>query len=668
MSPSLLVNTELERLLVAAVIQDTSKADLVPRDFGLDSLSDFHAQAAWHAFANLAARGERIGFDEVVAEVDARLKTDDNPRPNLEWLWELLASDTRQVDVTHAAKHLMDLARERMREVDRVGERMFDNDAEVDAEVDEFALRDVDFTSPVQQAAQAAKARPDVFIRIDRHRTLDDAEKALARMKVLYVRGQRLVRIVKDRGVSDWLTRPEGTPVIVPVEKDALLELLGRAATWMSMQKGEPKRTTPPAWAALMLLARAEWNLPQIEAISDVPVFRANGTIQDKPGYDPDTRVIFDPGSTVFPFVSESPSRKDAELALEQLQDPFSEFAFVGDSDRSAVVAFVLSVIARPAINGSVPMFVSQATTPGSGKGLLLDTAAVIATGRRAPLMAPTDDDEETRKRLFAIATESPSVVVIDNVEGSIGSPSLAMALTAGEVRERVLGSSKMATASLRPVWAVTGNNIQLKGDLGRRVVPIDLNPGVEHPEDRVFKRKDILEHVRLNRPALVTNALTILRAYTVAGRPSHGLPTKGSFEQWDRLVRGAIIWAGGVDPLGGVARLRDSSDADIDQLRALLVAWHDTLGGTAVTIADAVRRAGDSGDLREAFGAYCRAGKPDARALGYVLRKVRGRIVAGLSFQRQSSDRDGVAKWAVLPAGLQGYLSLGSDHMETIQ
>jgi hypothetical protein len=665
-----LIDTALERLLVACVVQDSDNADRLHASFGLDVLADFQAQAVWRAFANLCDRGERIGLEEVGAEVLARSTTPDNPQPDITWLWELLSLDVRGIDPIEASARLVDLARERQRAIERESERMFDEEAEID----EFALRDVDFDSSSPTPTNRARsARPEVTIRIDRHRTLDDAELALSRIRTIYVRGQRLVRIVKDRGTPDWLTRPEGTPTIVPLDRDSLLELLGRAASWMSRTRGEePRRTTPPAWASTMLLARGEWNLPQIEAISDAPVFRADGTIQGKPGYDPDTRVVFEPGSTAFPDVPIAPTLAQAQDALRALTDPFSEFPFVSPSDRSAVVAFILSVVARPAISGSVPMFVAQATTPGSGKGLLIDTAAMIATGRRAPLMAPTDDDEETRKRLFAVATESPSIVVIDNVEGSFGSPALAMALTAGEVRERVLGSSKMATASLRPVWAITGNNVQLKGDLGRRVVPIDLDPGVEHPEDRTFERPDILAHVRANRPLLVTSALTILRAYTVAGRPAHGLPQKGSFEQWDRLVRGAIIWAGGADPLGGIQRIRDQSDADIDQLRALLVAWHDMFGGTSVSVADAIKRAGDSGDLREALAAYCRSGKPDARALGYVFRKVRGRVVANLTFRRQSADRDGTAKWTVEQVGKQPSLSLSRADQtfngETIQ
>lgn len=492
--------------------------------------------------------------------------------------------------------------------------------------------------------------RPRIVISTNKPEIVDAAERALRQMGGVYVRSGQLVRVVRDRGASDWLKRPDGAPVIVSILPAHLEELLCRAATWISIKDGIPHETSAPAWAVAMLAARNEWNLPHLEGLSDAPVFRADGTILDEPGYDGQTRIIFDSRGAVFPPVPLSPTQADARRAFEELVEPFSEFPFVDSKcDRAATAALILSCIARAAIDGPVPMFSSQAPTPGSGKGLLVDAVATIVTGRRAPLMPPTDNEDETRKRLLAVAVESPTMIVIDNVEGSIGSPALAMALTAGEVRDRLLGMTKIVTASLRAIWCITGNNIQLKGDLGRRVVPIDLDPKVEHPEDRTFKRGNLLACVAARRPQLVAAALTILRAFVVAGRPSHGLPPKGSFEQWDRLIRGAIIFAGGGDPLGGVQRIRDASDADLDQLRALLVAWHDMFGSMATTVSEAIKKTGGSGELHEAMGAYCRGGKPDARQLGFVLRKVKGRVVGGLRFERHSEDRDGVARWVVV-------------------
>ncbi|TMQ13057.1 MAG: hypothetical protein E6J91_19815, partial [Deltaproteobacteria bacterium] len=458
----------------------------------------------------------------------------------------MMGSDEHVSDRVEAELLEFELTRERRRDI-----------ADVPSIPDAPPPGDVDLPPP-RPRQDPNDPRPEILIHAEQAAVVDAAEDALRRAGGMYVRGLRLVRVIRDKGSSDWLKRPDGTPVIYALSRDGLLEHLGRAAVWLGSRKTkkgvEIARTVPPPWAATMLL---------------------DGTIHDEPGYDPRTRVIYDPRGVTFPPVPAAPTHAQATRALADLLDPFAEFPFVGDTDRAAVAALILSVIGRAAIDGPVPMFASQAPTPGSGKGLLVDAAATIATGRKAPLMPPTDDEDETRKRLMAIALESPSMVVIDNVEGTLGSATLAMALTAGEIRDRRLGTNENVTASLRPVWCFTGNNVQLKGDVGRRVAPIDLDPKVEHPEDRTFHRANLIGYVEKHRPRLAVAALTVLRAFVVAGHPDHGLTVKGSFEAWDRLVRGAVIWAGGVDPLGGVQRIREQSDDDLERIRALLVSWH---------------------------------------------------------------------------------------------
>ncbi len=48
----------------------------------------------------------------------------------------------------------------------------------------------------------------------------------------------------------------------------------------------------------------------------------------------------------------------------------------------------------------------------------------------------------------------------------------------------------------------------------------------------------------RTERPRLVRAALTLLRAWVVAGRPDMGLPLWGSFEEWSRVVPAALVFA----------------------------------------------------------------------------------------------------------------------------
>jgi hypothetical protein len=56
-------------------------------------------------------------------------------------------------------------------------------------------------------------------------------------------------------------------------------------------------------------------------------------------------------------------------------------------SDQSAFLAYLISMLVRDAILGSVPLAAFQAHTPWSGKGLLANAAWAIAMGRFAALM-----------------------------------------------------------------------------------------------------------------------------------------------------------------------------------------------------------------------------------------------------------------------------------------
>jgi hypothetical protein len=489
--------------------------------------------------------------------------------------------------------------------------------------------------------------RPIIVVSTDQRAVVSAAEEALALVGGVYVRGRSLVSICHDRSAPEWLRRPDGTPVIAAIPREQLRERIGAAAAWLRPARNGVEPCLVPMWVVSTLLDRGEWSFAALEAISDAPVMRADGTIHDTPGYDEQTRILYEPAGR-WPAMAVSPTQEDASRALDELLGPFADFPYVALSDRSATAALVLSMVARGAINGCVPLFVVGAPVPGAGKGLLVDAAAIIATGRAAPKMAAADNDE-TRKRLLAIAIESPAIVSIDNVEGQLGSAALAMALTAGVVTDRVLGQTEVKTASLRSVFAATGNNIQLRGDLGRRVVPIDIDPELEHPEDRDgFRHTDLLEHVARERPRLFTAAMTILRAFHLAGRPQHDRPPKGSYVPWDRLVRGAIIWAGGADPLAGTQRIRDQGDDDLDRLRELLAAWHEKLEANEMTTAEVVQAAGETGRLYDAIAAYSR-GKPDSRSLGYTLRRLHGRIAGGLVVRRGTrADR---RAWSVAAA-----------------
>ena len=512
---------------------------------------------------------------------------------------------------------------------------------------------------------------PEIVISTDMEHIVNQAESALLRCQRVFTNARRLVHVVRDPGPPPdheddrKIRREAGTPLAAPLKTRAIQELCGSAATWLrwkvTRKTEELVPAMVPAWVAETLMQRDQWKLPQLDGISDSPVFRRDGTVHSEPGYDPRSRVLFDPRGVIFPRVPDQPTPGDAGDALAELLEPFVDFPFVDGSSRTAVAAVIMTIIARSAIRGVTPMFPINATKGGTGKGLLGNLVGIIATGKIPAMTTHTHDEEELRKRLMASAMEATSVVNIDNVSGSLGSGVLDAVITAGELTDRVLGLSENRTVPIRFVLMATGNQIQYRADTGRRIVPIDLNAQVERPEDRSgWQHDDVKEYVRAERPRLVVAALTVLRAFAVAGRPRHGLAPMGGFEEWDELVRGAIIFAGGADPVAGTARIREEGDDEEgEKLRALITTWHLVYGGLEKTIADIVATVTKSDDpahgaLRDALASYCRHGKIDNGQIGQALKRSKGRVIGEL-FLEPAGITDGSRRWKLARVSGEG-------------
>ena len=114
-----------------------------------------------------------------------------------------------------------------------------------------------------------------------------------------------------------------------------------------------------------------------------------------------------------------------------------------------------------------------------------------------------------------------------------------------------------------------------LLADTSRRTCHIRLNSPLENPEDRTgFKYSDLRGHVREHRADLLGAAITVLRAWFVAGKPDMELKPWGSFEGWSDVVRNPVVWAGLSDPGETREELGDAADNEAAALRALIAGW----------------------------------------------------------------------------------------------
>ncbi len=476
------------------------------------------------------------------------------------------------------------------------------------------------------------------------------AEALIATNAGIYQRGGQLVRIVtlaRDTA-QHGIRRSAGSTVIMPVTRDYLPLALGRAANWARWDKREKamRRIDPPAAVATAMIASAgEWKFPSLAGIVTAPTLRSDATLLDRPGYDAESHLFAAFNPDEFPAINSKPSRDDALEAVAVLDNLFSECIFTG-GDRSAhasvAIAAAITACERHAMP-TAPAFAISAHKQGSGKTTIARAIGQLSMGREPAVIAPTDDETEFKKALLATLIAGDPVVLIDNVARPVDSASLCAVLTSPIYSDRVLGVSQKVSVPTTATWLFTGNAIEFVGDLTTRVLLSVLDPEVEHPEARPFRR-NLSEYVLENRGALVAAALTVSLAYAAAGSPAIKAP-RSRFTEWDALVRNPLLWLGAADPLETQAELR-ATDPVREALIALLTAWRDTFGERPASVANAVETASATGmsanpHLLDAISAVAgeRNGGINNRRLGrYLVRSIR-RIEGGLRFEDSGID-----------------------------
>jgi len=487
-------------------------------------------------------------------------------------------------------------------------------------------------------------SKPTIRIGVDLHRVVAEAVRAIGADDRTYQRGGQLVHVTRDEGITDTLVVRRMQPATIKVRLTACANF-----TKPDSRSGGDVSATPADDIVQAIAAQGEYpGVRPLVGLLEAPALLADGQVLQTAGYDQGSGYLYDPRET-FPAVAANPTRDEALAAIAQLEEVFVDFPFARPEHASSALAFLLTVLARPAIAGNVPIFLVDATTRGTGKGRLVDAVSTIVLGRDAPKTSiPEDDDTEMGKLIMSIVSEGAPLVVLDNVTRAVVSKSLDLAITSTVLKQRLLGHNSITIhVPHRAVWSITGNNVEMGGDLARRAIPIRLESKLENPEGRTdFRHPHLLAWVRENRPRLVHAALTVLRAWVVAGSPR---PTKfaplGSFEEWSSLVPCALTWLGRTDPLLGRADL-EGGDRAKTSLLGVLEGWRlldpTNEGISGARIASTLWPVGSPPpvspgwpELREAFEGLTGTpgGKPPSGLkVGQSLGRVRRRVVGGCS------------------------------------
>lgn len=243
----------------------------------------------------------------------------------------------------------------------------------------------------------------------------------------------------------------EGTPRLYDLSLAGIATRLCSVAAYQEARSQGAVNINPPQilCAAVLDKGACVGRLPTLTGIIETPTLRPDGSILDRPGYDPQTGYYLALDGE-WPRVPEEPTQGDACFALARIADIFVDFPWQHPSGSSVAIAALMAIIARPAIQGPVPAFIFDANEPGFGKSLIVDTICHLATGRSVGNVnfpsSPDRSDEEVEKILGGAALGGARILWWDDLpfKNPFGGSALQSALTARETRQfRVLGQSR---------------------------------------------------------------------------------------------------------------------------------------------------------------------------------------------------------------------------------
>jgi hypothetical protein len=474
----------------------------------------------------------------------------------------------------------------------------------------------------------------------------------------IFYRGGKLVRALSDE---------QGRNSIQELTPAALRGFLGRSAKFVK-QTGHGKivPSDPPPKIVFDILDQGGWaqsenNTPGLMGIIEAPALRPDYSLIDTQGYDASTKLYYAPTPDLEGLeIPLEPTRKDAIAAVSQLRECLADFPFDCEASEANMLGLFITPFVRPAISGCVPLAAITAPTQGEGKTLLATVASIIATGRDAGAMAPPQTEEEWRKSLFAAVVSGSPLILIDNLDQTLASTSLASAITSESIDGRILGKSQLLTLPQRATWIATGVNLDFSGDLPRRCYLIRLESKLSKPHQRgSFKHPRLKAWLKQNRSRLVAGVLTLCKAWYAAGCPKSKTPNFGSFESWAETVGSILSFAGVKSFLENLDTFQENADQDSlaweEFLKALLSLKH--VKGGKFTTASLAREIEKSALLRPFPDEIAEAieGPSDtSRSLGKALSRRKDRRHGSTGIYVTDGGRTkGVVLWKiVMPSG----------------
>lgn len=373
----------------------------------------------------------------------------------------------------------------------------------------------------------------------------------------------------------------------------AMFKLLSEVAIWRKWNVRANKYVIcdpPDKVVNVLLAARGEWVFPVIRGVLTCPTLRPDGSLLTAKGYDPASRYYLAlPSNLTVPAIPDAPTMAEALKSLGRLQALLAKFPFVDKVSEAVALCILMTQVLRCAMACS-PLQGVSANAPSTGKSFLVDLASAIALGRPCPIIPPGKNEEETEKGIRTKLLSSTPAFSVDNIYGGLNLPLLNQATERTHISIRLFGVLEEIEVENSVVIYMTGNNLTIIDEQGRRTICCRMDAGVERPEFREFDANPI-DTVLKDRGRYIADILIIARAYLAylaGGGTRPQIPPMGdSHKAWSRLVREPLVWLRCADPILS-QEISRKADPVASQLSTIIDAWHVAFGMEAKTLAEA--------------------------------------------------------------------------------
>ena len=175
---------------------------------------------------------------------------------------------------------------------------------------------------------------------------------------------------------------------------------------WEKSEGDEKREVFAPDKVVGHMFHRQPKPYPELANVATAPYVAPDGRLVIEEGYDAETKTLLQLNGLEIRRVSATPSEDEVRDSLRLIfEEAFGDFP-IGGMDRDGIVeslvdgegepnpdaahllAMLLQPFARDMIPGVTPMYAVTKPLPGTGGGLLLETASLITDGEAAAMLA----------------------------------------------------------------------------------------------------------------------------------------------------------------------------------------------------------------------------------------------------------------------------------------